>query len=80
MEKFAAEIKHWDLVIEEHYEQRFLDLEYIFQQDHFGSKIFDSKKLRVVAEAINTKVSHLNESCSKEMCNFTRESDWLGTM
>ena len=32
-----------DLVIQEHYEQRFLDLEYTFQQEHFGSKIFVSK-------------------------------------
>jgi hypothetical protein len=32
-----------DLAIQEHYEERFLDLEYIFQQDHFGSKISDSK-------------------------------------
>ena len=50
-----------DLVIHEHYEHRFLDLEYIVQQDHFGSKISDYKKLRVAAESINTKVSHRNE-------------------
>ena len=62
------------LVIQEHYEQRFFDLEYILQQDHFGSKISDSK-LRVVAESINTKLSHRNESCSKEMGDFIRESD-----
>jgi hypothetical protein len=33
-----------DVGIQEHYEQRFLDLEYIFQQDHSGSKISHSKK------------------------------------
>jgi hypothetical protein len=32
-----------DVVIQENYEQRLLDLEYIFQQDHFGSKTSDSK-------------------------------------
>ena len=41
---------------------------------HFGSKISESK-LSVVAESINTKVSHRNESCSKEMGDFIRESD-----
>ena len=35
------------LVIQEHYEQRFLDLEYIFQQEHFGSKISGSKNLEL---------------------------------
>ena len=34
-------------VIQEHYEQLLLDLEYIFQQDHFGSKISDSKHLEL---------------------------------
>ncbi len=32
-----------DLVVHKHYEQRFLDLEYIFQQDHSGLKISDSQ-------------------------------------
>jgi hypothetical protein len=65
-----------DLVIQEHYEQRFLDLEYIFQQDHFGSNTYIRRKqLRVVVESINTKMSHRNESCSKEMGDFIRESD-----
>jgi hypothetical protein len=36
-----------DLAIQEHYEQRFLDLEYIFQQDRFGSNISDSKNLEL---------------------------------
>ena len=36
-----------DLVIQEHYEHRFFDLEYIFQQDHFGSKINDSQNLEL---------------------------------
>jgi hypothetical protein len=36
-----------DLVILEHYEQRFLDLGYIFQQDHSGSKIDDSQNLEL---------------------------------
>ena len=36
-----------DLVIQENYEQRFLDLEYIFQQDNSGKKINDSQYLEL---------------------------------
>jgi hypothetical protein len=36
-----------DLVIHEHYEQRFFDLEYILQQDHSGSKINDSQNIEL---------------------------------
>jgi hypothetical protein len=35
------------VVIQEHYEQRFLKLEYIFQQDHSGSKINDSQHIEL---------------------------------
>ena len=69
-----------DLDIHEHYEQRFLGLEYIFQYDHCGSKISDFKKLRVADESINTKSSPRNESRSIENDDFTRGSDWLGSI
>jgi hypothetical protein len=36
-----------DLVVHEHYERRFMNHEYIFQQDHSGSKIFDSQNLEL---------------------------------
>ena len=36
-----------DVVIQECYEQRFLDLEYIFQQYHPGSKINDSQRIEM---------------------------------
>ena len=53
-----------DLVIHEHYEQYFLDLEYIFEQNHYGSKISDSKE-----------VSHRIASRSIEVDDFVRGSD-----
>jgi hypothetical protein len=34
-----------DVITQEHYEQPFLDLEYIFQQDHSGAKINDSQNI-----------------------------------
>jgi hypothetical protein len=43
LEKLLLKESIADVVIQEHHEQRFLDLEYIFQQDHFSSKISDSK-------------------------------------
>ena len=36
-----------DLAIHEHYEQRVLDLEYIFQQGHSDSKISDSQHIQL---------------------------------
>jgi hypothetical protein len=45
-----------DLIIYEHYAKRFLDLEYIFQQDHFGSKMFDSQSLEL-------QLSQLTHTC-----------------
>ena len=47
LEKLLLKESIADLVIQEHYEQRFLDLEYILQQDHSGSKIRDSQNIEL---------------------------------
>ena len=47
LEKMMLKESIADLIIHEHYEQRFLDLEYILQQDHSGSTINDSQNIRL---------------------------------
>ena len=46
-EKLLLKESNADIVIQEHYEQRFSDLEYIFPQDHYGSKINDSQNIEL---------------------------------
>ena len=36
-----------NLVIQEHSEQRYLELQYILQQDHSGSKLNDSQNIEL---------------------------------
>jgi len=43
----AAKRKHCGPRFHGHYEQRFLDHEYIFQQDYFGSKLSDSQNFKL---------------------------------
>ena len=69
-----------DIVIQVHYEQRFLDLKYIFQQRPSWFKDKWLAKHGVVAESINTQVSQRNEFWSQEMGSFIRESDCLGSI
>ena len=78
MEKPLLKESIADIVIHEHYEQRFFDLEYILEQDHV-SKIPNSK-LKVAAESIIKKVSQHSESCSIEIEDFIRGSDLLGSI
>ncbi len=47
LEKLMLKESIADVVIEEHYEQRFLEIAYIFQQDHFGSKINASQNIEL---------------------------------
>ena len=47
LEKLLLKESIEDLAIHEHYEQRVLDLEYIFQQGHSDSKISDSQHIQL---------------------------------
>jgi hypothetical protein len=55
LEKLLLKESIEDVIIQEHYEQRFFDLEYIFQQDHAGSKISDSKNLELWLSQLTQK-------------------------
>jgi hypothetical protein len=59
MEKSPLKESISDIIIYEHYEQRFLDLEYIFQQDHSCSKISDFKNLELQANSQLTQKRHI---------------------
>ena len=55
LEKLLPKESIADVVIREHYEQRFLDLEYIFQQDHSGSKTNDSQNIELLLSRLTHK-------------------------
>ena len=55
LEKLLLKESIADLVIHEHSEQRFLNLDYMFRQDHSGSEITDSQNLELQLSQLTHK-------------------------